>query len=317
MALALPGVKVGPLDPDRTAEFGQVSASTSARTLIRMHTAAHPPQLVAALSKKLDEERTKALDLKEVERYLRRQDESPLGEDGITLEGAQVRGERDRPQLLTYTFRNAAGRSSKWYADYNSDVLPSSYEDGTENVKLATMRERGIAIGYGDAEADAQRSAASRLRAENEELRARLDAAERARPSVAPGDDGEDDDDPEAAALAAENDELRQQLADAQQRADEAEQERAAAEAEAEAARSLAAAGEQPPAEVEQGAGGAPVEPVEGYDELNADAVKKLLKAEGTSDEDRKAILDYERANANRAGVVSTAEQTLGSAGGE
>jgi hypothetical protein len=277
--MSLPGVNVGPLDPDRTASFGQVSGRTSARQLIRIHAQAHPLVLQKALARKLDDERSKALDMDEVRDYLdgvELPNGDPAVPDGAEVVGASVRGERDQPQVLTYTFRiEESGRTAKWFADYNESVLPKSYAAGSDRVHLAELRERGVAVTESSIDTAPKRTRreAPKDDAEKAELLRRVEAAER-----------------RVAEL-------------------EAEEPDADASAEAEAEREAAEA-EQP----DEGAAAAEP-PFEGYEDVNAAEMVKRIKADDTPDEEVQAILDFERTHANRKSVVGAAEVALGSRG--
>jgi hypothetical protein len=275
--MGLPGVKVGPLNPDSTAEFGQVSGTTSARSLIRLHTRAHPPALVQALSLKLDPERTKALDLEEVEDYLageKLENGDPVVPKDARVVGCAVRGERDGPQVLTFVYALPSGRTAKWFADYTEDALPDSYAEGTENVRIDELRKRGLVAAEHNAGEGLDRvkkdPEKSRLQRENERLRRELEAAQAAAPQsvTTPEADGEDD-------------------GDGDDGSGDGEKQQAAAES----------------------------EPVEGYDKLKAPEAAKLVKSEDTDDETRQRILDYEKTHANRKGVVAAAEESLGARG--
>lgn len=314
MGSALPGVKVGPLDPDRTASFGTVSQRNSARQLIRFHTQAYPVALVQALAKKLDEERSLGLDMDEARQYLAGEtleNGDPTVPEGASVVGASVRGDRDQTQVLTFTYRQKSGRTAKWFAAYNADVLPESFLEGSERVRVAELRKRGI-VTTGDAAPDASLALENRrLREENGRLRngdASIDAALAA---------DEPDEDP----------------ADVIARLERERDDAVAAQAEAEdalAAREDAAEdGGEPDADGgdeedldDDGPGEQPAEvpaaadePIKDYDDTRAAEVVKLLKDKDTADETRQAILDYEKTHANRRSVVGAAEQTLGARG--
>lgn len=280
--MSLPGVNVGPLDPDRTASFGQVSGRTSARQLIRIHAQSHPLVLQKALARKLDDERSKALDMDEVRDYLdgvTLPNGDPAVPDGSEVVGASVRGERDQTQVLTYTFRvEESGRTAKWFADYNADVLPDSFAAGSDRVHLAELRERGVAV------TESSMSTAPK--------RSRREAPK---------------DDPEKAELLrrAEAAEARVAELEAEEEPDDAD----AADAEA-AADDSADEKEQP------GEGALAAEPpFEGYEDVNAAEMVKLIKSDETTDEEVQAILDFEKTHANRKSVVGAAEVALGDRG--
>lgn len=271
----LPGVKVGPLDPDRTADFGQVSAANNARTLIRLHTQMYPQVLVAALAKKQDVQRSQGLDIGEVRDYLgglSLENGDPAVPEGAEVVGANVRGERDREQVLTYTVRHASGRTAKWFAPYSEDVLPESYAEGDERVHLHELREKGLVAtqaGSAAGERGTTRSASEagdiRLARENDKLRERLEAAQRELEQVRAGasEDGESGDEP----------------------------------------------GSREPTSAQE----PPFEDYD--DEKSAELVKRVKDEEGTSREEVQTILDYERVHQNRKTVVAAAEARLGAHG--
>lgn len=278
----LPGVNVGPLDPDRTASFGQVSGRTSARQLIRIHAQSHPLVLQQALVRKQDEERSKALDMDEVRDYLdgvTLPNGDPAVPDGTEVVGAAVRGERDQPQVLTYTFRvKESGRTAKWFAPYNESVLPESFAAGSDRVHLAELKERGVAITESSIGSPPKRPS----RAE------KADAAEKA--------------------------DLQSQLEAAKERIAEleAEEQPDDADADADAAGGTADGGDSK-APDEGPAAAEP--PFEGYEDVNAPEMVKRIKAEETTDEEVQAILDFEKTHGNRRSVVGAAEVALGDRG--
>lgn len=312
---ALPGVRVGPLDPDATESFGQVSGRTSARQLIRTHAAMHPPVLTAALSKKLDEERTQALLLSEVSDVLNA-DGDLLPEDSV-LEGAQVRGERDRPQLLTFTFRVPSGRTAKGFTEYD-ERFAKSVERGDEAVKIAELRKTGLlAVGpgqpqdshVGTARAEAAERQAAGLRAENDELRKRLEergtaegggkTAEQERQESADGEQPDDDYDEwtlgelrDALAKDGLEDTVDREVAIAELRKVDAEE-------------GVPEADGEPPTTDASGAD----EPVNGYSEFNAEKAKAAIKE--ADEQTARAILDYEKQVGKRTTVVSAAEHRI------
>jgi hypothetical protein len=136
-ATQLPGLKMGALDPDRTQEFGTVAGKTSARALIQHHVAAHPKELTRYLMLKQDEERSDALDLEEVAKAA-----ANAGVPGKVV-GANVRGERDRDQIVCLTYEVESGRTGKAAIPYNEKALPASVEAGDNAVAIATAKEHG------------------------------------------------------------------------------------------------------------------------------------------------------------------------------
>lgn len=315
MAKVLEGVRVGPLDPDATETFGQVSAQHSGRRLIRLHARMHPPVLKRALVKKLDEPRTAAVieHLDEVREYLaglEHDNGDPLLPEGSVLEGAQVRGERDKEQVLTFTYRVPSGRSAKWFAPYNADVLPDSYEEGTARTRESQMRERGIVTSQAwDSEGnqtEVLRRELGRARRREKALREQIEGA---RVSEDPDSESlEDQGAPDSRRdevileenerLGTENAEMRRRLAQLEQLVS-----------------SLPGAAEQlqrlNPSHAPEDDVASQDEPIEDYELLNVQKVKALLADESTSSETVEQILAYERQHANRSTVVKAAEQRL------
>lgn len=289
----LPGVKVGPLDPDATSSFGQVGRNNSARQLIRLHHQAHPPVLRLALSRKLDPERTKGLDLAEVREYLAGEtlgNGDPLVPEGSRVVGASVRGEPGDEQILTFTYETPSKRTGKWFAAYNSDVLPDSYDAGTELSKVREMRDRGVvAFDNEGTETERLRREAAGLRRQNEALREQAEAQAAAGKGELPEIDGDTRPDVQILEdnerLGRENVELRERIAALE-----------------------AVEATEPPSGI---AGNEP--PLENYDAFNARDLASLLRDENTSDETRQQVLAYELKNQNRATVVKAAESSLSS----
>lgn len=287
MATALPGVKIGPLDPDRTADFGQVSASTSARQLVRHHAAMYPPELRRILSLKRQEERSKALDPDEVEAAVHAsfEDDGQDVPEELAITGASVRGEDDSAQYVTWTYRVKSGRTAKGAVEYDSDAFSTSIEAGDEAAAIAKAKEAGLPwIPQATAEA---------LRGEGKGK------------SKSKSKGGNAGDAAEAKRLADENEGLRGQLDDLQQRL-------AAVEGQAP---SIAQTGP------EAGAAGTPEgEPTatvpDGYDDANAADIRQKISAGEYDRPTLEAIVAYERVNANRSTVVSAAEQKLDSTAG-
>lgn len=283
----LSGVKVGPLDPDTTAEFGQVSGRTSARQLVRLHLALNPPALLGALTRSRQKARTDALDTDElrsaIEKVWDEADEDAPEE--WELSGAAVRGEDDAEQVVTFTFTLPSGRTGKGFVPYSDDLLPESIANGDEAVHIEKLREAGLPwspsertraalgiTGTGVADADAELLEASdeadRLREENEELRRRLEEA------------GVNPDEPAAEEVKGEDEEQR----------------------------------ETPEQERQEGAGdGDPELPWAGYDDANANAIRKHLR-ELEGDEQvaaANAVLAYEPKNGKRSSVVAQANSII------
>lgn len=253
--MGLPGVRVGPLDPEATADFGHVGKGNRARELIRRHALAHPVALQQAHGRKLHEERTKGLDLDEVRANVELPDGVP---DGSEIVGAAVRGEETDPRglVVTYVFRTPKGRTGKWHADYDEDVLPASAAEGDRRVAVKDAKEAGLPF---DVETSGPRDYATggargqALERENQRLKQRLDE------------------------LARELTELRQSTL----------------------------------GEDEGGAAEEPVvpseEPFDGYDEMDADKLRSVLRHSDQETRDR--VLEYELRHKNRRTVVQAAQR--------
>lgn len=305
--MALPGVKVGPLDPDATSDFGQVSQKNSARTLIRLHAQQHPPILRKHLRRALDPERTKGLDMDEVRDYLsglKHDNGDPIVPKGAVVVGASVRGEQDEPQTLTFTYRTGkSGRTAKWFAPYSENELPESFKAGSEYRRVREMKDRGVVeFDREGLRTQVLEREAGSLRRENGALRAQVEGQGGGDlPDEVEGDTRPDD------RIAADNEELGRENEELKARVAQLEQ-------------LTSNLGELPPS---PGASGrfdpdakhqtiAQEPPVEGYDDLRGDELIKIVKADDTSEEQRQAILDYEKGHQNRRGVVGAAEQSLG-----
>jgi hypothetical protein len=259
------------------------------------------------------------------------------------LEGAQVRGERDRPQMVTFTFRVPSGRTAKGYTEYD-ERFSKSVERGDEAVRIAEIRKTGMPLtgeGYeqdrhiGSARAQAAERQSAALRAENDELRKRLEEQGKAdgggKTAEQVRQEASDDDDVDADELDINDEydnwtlgELRDELSDRglddtddRDKAldalraddeDEGEGETPSGEGETPAAEGDG----QPEGEGDKNtstdASGA-TEPVEGYGGFNAEKAKAAIKS--GDEETVKAILAYERQVGKRSTVVSAAEHQL------
>lgn len=305
--MALPGVKVGPLDPDATSEFGQVAAKNSARTLIRLHRQLYPADLLRHLARAIDPERTKGLDLDEVTDYLgglEHDNGDPLVPDGAMLVGATVRGERRDPrgQVLCWQAQLSSGRIKKGYAPYNADVLPDSFDAGAELVKVKEMTDRGV-VSF-DSEGTRTQILERQLREKTREaraLRAYVDGH------------GDEPDEESGDASAADID-LRDgnNLAEDNQRLcrENAEMRERLAKLEALVG---SVGGGVPTGGLEQDIPHDSVasadEPVDGYDDLNADVAARLLRSDDIDVDTRERILAYEQTHKNRKSVVAAGRE--------
>lgn len=194
----LDGVRIGPLDPDRAENFGQVAGGATARQLIRHHVAMHPPALVGALTRTQQEFRSKAIDKAEAEKYIRKV-YSDAGEplpDESQIKGLAIRGEDDEPELqvLTFVYTTAGGRTGKGFvplSDGARSALKKTMEAGDEAVRIEKLKAAGLpweakATAQAETKADRQQlDEAARLREEMAELRKRLEAVEGQRPTDA------------------------------------------------------------------------------------------------------------------------------------
>lgn len=302
--MGLPGVRVGPLDPDATSEFGQVAAKNSARTLIRLHRQLYPADLLRAHARPLDEPRTKGLDLDEVQDYLSGEEHEngdPLLPDGARVVGAAVRGDtRDvNGQVLTWQAQLASGRIKKGHSPYNADVLPDSFDAGAEFSKVKEMKDRGVVAfdSEGTRTQILERQLAEKTR-EARALRQHIDAGE--------GDVPERTADVElrdGVNLADENERLGREVGELREKAAQYD------------ALIAATGGGMPTAGVPGDNVASAGEPIEGYDDLNADEAVKLLKSDELGDDTRTAIVGYEATHKNRKSVVAAGRESLGAGG--
>jgi hypothetical protein len=278
--MALTGVRVGPLDPDATAEFGQVSGRTSARQLVRHHLALNPPALIGALSRSRQKARSDALDIDELYSAIG----DAWGSDSpgdFELVGASVRGEDDAEQVVTFTWRvpvekGGTGRTGKGFVAYDAESLPESVAAGDEAVRIEKLKEAGLPWAPSERALAAAGITGSGVAETAPENLTSVEEVERER----------DEARKEAEALRAEADELR---------------------------RALAEAGGEPPQREDTSEGETPPEPWDGYEGTTADDVKKALR---NADDDAKValaerVLAYEQRNGKRAGVIAAANSIL------
>lgn len=308
--MSLPGVKVGPLDPDATSGFGQVAARNSARQLIRLHRQMYPAALKRALVRPRDDARSSTLDHEEVAAYvggLTHPNGDPVLPDGarVVPGSAAVRGDRRAGQVLTFAYELESGRVGKWYAPYLPEHLPQSHEAGEEAARIAQLREQGL-VAY-----DSEGTRVEILQRHNAELRREVNSL---REFVHSGGEGEPPasgaavDTRDQANIADENERLGREVQELRERLGQYE----ALQAAQGGGVPMGGVGETlPPSDTVASAD----EPVEGYDALNADQAKKLLCDESTDNETRQRILEYERTHANRSTVVAAGEKALGTGG--
>lgn len=292
----LEGVRIGPMDPDSTADFGTVGAKNSAKMLIRRHAGMHPPQLVGVISRTRQNERSRVLDMGEVREAAegRIKDDGQEVPEGFYITGAAVRGEDDKPsqQVVSFTYQLPSGRQGKGALPYNADTVPDSVAAGDESVRIADAKKHGLPFipqQVADALAGAKApdeggddSAVQALEVERDAEKARADKAETA----------QDD-------LQRQLDELKGTVAALQ-----------------EAQANLAPAGPAGPTDVDK----RPVEPFDGFGSSNPQIVKeRLAAAEGAEQVAlAQSVLAFEQGpdGSNRATVVKAANAVLDRAPG-
>lgn len=297
--MALEGVRVGPLDPDRGEMFGQVGASSAARQLIRHHAAMHPPALVSALGRTHQKERSDALDRGElleavIDFYAEAGEALP---DGAVIDGAAVRGEDDgRQQVVTFTWvvpveEGGSGRSGKGFIPYDEDHVPASFALGNDAVRIAKLKEAGLPWHPEAVNREVAGIAGTGVPADTVDAGELDDALE------------------ENATLREEIESLRQQLS-AQQAQSPAVPPVAAAPMTVEGGSALVPPPEPAAAPVPEDTGPTTYEPWPGYEGENADVVRRKLRESDDRDLARR-VLAYEQATANRGTVVSLANQLI------
>lgn len=279
------GVRVGPLDPDATAEFGQVAGKTSARQLVRHHVAMNPPALIGALTRSRNDARSLALDIEEVTSAVEKawDEASEATPENFELCGATVRGAEDAEKVVTFTWRvpveaGGTGRTGKGFISYDADALPTSVADGDEAVRIEKLKEAGLPWSPSDRALAAAGITGTGIAETAPENVVELAEVEEARD-----------------AALAEAEQSKREAEEAQQRVADLEAQ-------------LAAAGSAPPAETPEDDAEL-TEPWDGYDDSNADKIKAHLK--NASDEDKVALADavlkYEPLHGKRSGVIAAA----------
>lgn len=294
--MGLTGVRIGPLDPDRGENFGQVGSNSTARALVRHHVAMHPPQLVGALQGARNEARSKALNKAEVDEAAReyyREVGEPLPDEAV-ISGRNVRGEDDLPdkRFVTFTWAvppeaGGSGRSGKGFIPYDSDLVPNSVDAGDEATRISELKEAGLPwqpVATAQNEEELSRLERRRLEAlekQNELLIKRLEAveAQQASSHTAGGGSG---------------------VASSPQAA------------EGGSAKVEGTSG--PRADVPDGsapaAGEPPKLPWDGYEEDNADVIRKRVR-ETDDTAVLEAVVAYERAGKGRGTVITAANEKL------
>lgn len=310
--MALEGVRVGPLDPDRGEMFGQVGASSAARQLIRHHAAMHPPALVAALGRTRQKERSDALDRVELREAVADY-YSEAGEalpEGAVITGAAVKGEDDAgQQVVTFTWvvpveAGGSGRSGKGFIPYDAEHVPQSFALGNDAVRISKLKEAGLPWHPEAVSREVAGIAGTGVPADVVDAGALDDALQ------------------ENATLRDELTDLRAQLARIEGQQQPVSPASAGGGSGVAASPMVAEGGsamitgtrgpeDEPPAgEVPDAGEGGPQQPWPGYEGENADVVRRKLR-ESDDPGLARSVLTYEQANANRGTVISLANQLL------
>lgn len=290
MAL-LDGVRIGPLDPDKGESFGQIGGQTTARRLLRHHTAMHPPALRAALSRIQHDERSGAIDIDEANAHIREvyEDAGEALPDESRIVGHKVRGQDEQPELqvLSFTYTTAGNRTGKGFVPYRD--LPKSVAAGDEAVQIKRLKDAGLPWAPSVA-AQAAAGITGTGVAEDRDL-------------------GEVLDEQHVSGLEEENEELRAEVESLRARIAE---ETAQREADAQAATAEAAASGTIVSDAQPARYPSAGEPWEGYEGANAqDVVRKLREEKDPELAER--VLAYEKRadGGGRSTVISAAEQIL------
>lgn len=153
-ATRLPGVKVGPLNPDKTAEFGTVDARNSARDLVKLHARLYPADLRGVLLMPFNAARSHALVDEEVAKAVESSRDRRGGRiipEEAEVVGANVRGAEDKPKYITFTYAlprqdggEGPGRTGKAFIPYDEELTPDSVEAGDRRARIAELRAEGI-----------------------------------------------------------------------------------------------------------------------------------------------------------------------------
>lgn len=164
-----PNEKTDPADPETAAAFtGRYGVHNNARRLINAIADAYPPELKAAGSMPVDEERTAALDLEEVE--------GAIPGDG-ELVSAKVRG--DRQKVVVYVLRyqpkvdapEGSGRTTRGFLPYEGLSRSESAFDEERERKLG-LSAAAVRAGAGDDERGQEDPRVAALQEEVRRLRA-------------------------------------------------------------------------------------------------------------------------------------------------
>lgn len=318
MAL-LDGVRIGPLDPDRAENLGQIGGQSSARVLIRHHIAMHPPALVGALSRERQDERSKAIDRDEAEKAIAdayEENGEPLPE-GSEINGLAVRGHEDQPsrQVLTFTAATPSGRTVKGAIPYrdNDDTLSRSIAAGDQVIRIRELKEAGLPWEPGAIAEQVGGIAGTGVKADDGEA-ARL------------SDELDDAADREES-LREENAQLRERLAqlEGQRRTDEQkaqddgdEPTRAGLPSDSGVVTSPQAAEGGSVDLQDVGSAGEPEMPWEGFESANAQEVRARLRDNRDPAEARRVLAWEQRSDggANRSTVIAAANEVLDRSGG-
>lgn len=314
--MGLPGVKVGPLDPDSTSGFGQVAAKNSARQLIRLHKQMYPPALLQALTRPRDDPRSKAVleNLDEVQTFaegLAHENGDKVLPEGAIVNGASVRGDRAMGQVITFTYRIPGSRRvGKWFAPYRREDMPEAYDAGEQFTKVQQMKDRGVVAldEEGTHNAILQRHN-NDLTREVRTLRAFVDGQGQGGDPPAPGDVHLSDT-RGSVDLAESNEQLGRQVQELQAKLalyEGLEQ----AQGGGVPTQGLDEQATTTPAPGPDASSAAENPPFEAFDSMKADDLVRYLRADERTQEERQAVLDFESKHSNRRTVIGAAEESL------
>lgn len=118
-------LRIGPQAPD---DYGAASKGlrVDARALIAAGEAAYPPELRAAMGRRVDEVASAALDL-----------EALSGELGVKVVAASVRGFPGEEQVLVYLFQEDSGRTGRWSVPLEETAAEGMAETAHQEAEKA------------------------------------------------------------------------------------------------------------------------------------------------------------------------------------
>lgn len=136
-----PGLTLGPMDPDSASELTErLGVHNNANKLLQRHRANFPHELTLALARPIDEARSEALDMEEVESALKalRGRRAFFNTSTDALEDAVVRGTNDKDRVVSVVFRRGGdmGRSAQGvlpYAGMTASIR--AYDQAQEQAK--------------------------------------------------------------------------------------------------------------------------------------------------------------------------------------